>query len=219
VSDVPDVTSDVLGARAATDRLLATIEVLDDAVVRAPSLLPNWSVAHVLTHLARNADSHARLLRGALQGRSVDRYAGGAQQRNNEIEVGASRPAATCVADVRDTAAVLDGLWNEMTTASWVVVGRSIDRDEPAHRLPWMRWRELEVHHADLGLASFTTSDWSRDYVRRELRFAEMAWRASHPMGMTPLPAAALRLAPHDRLAWLLGRLTIEGLPTVSQWW
>ena len=29
-------------------------------------------------------------------------------------------------------------------------------------------------------------------------------------MGMTELPTAALALAPHDRLAWLLGRKRVE---------
>ena len=41
----------------------------------------------------------------------------------------------------------------------------------------------------------------------------EMRWNARRPMGMTGLPAEAARqLPPHDRLAWLLGRVEIEGL-------
>jgi hypothetical protein len=31
-------------------------------------------------------------------------------------------------------------------------------------------------------------------------------------MGLTDLPPAALALAPHDRLAWLLGRISIPGV-------
>ena len=40
----------------------------------------------------------------------------------------------------------------------------------------------------------------------------EMRWNARRPMGMTGLPDAAKRLPPHIRLAWLLGRVEIEGL-------
>jgi uncharacterized damage-inducible protein DinB len=42
---------------AATDRVLATATTLSDAEAREPSLLPGWSRGHVLTHIARNADS------------------------------------------------------------------------------------------------------------------------------------------------------------------
>jgi hypothetical protein len=31
-------------------------------------------------------------------------------------------------------------------------------------------------------------------------------------MGLTPLPAAALALAPSDRLAWMMGRVDVDGL-------
>ena len=41
-------------------RFQMAIEGLDDAKVRSPSLLPGWSIGHVLTHVARNADSHRR---------------------------------------------------------------------------------------------------------------------------------------------------------------
>jgi maleylpyruvate isomerase len=217
VSGVP--SAEVAGATVATARLVATLGEFDDAVVRSPSRLPGWTVGHVLAHLARNAESHSRLLKGALRGRSVNRYPGGRTQRAEEIEVGANRSAAELISDVRRSAEALQATWESMTADAWAVVGRGIDVDEPAHGLPWKRWREIEVHHADLGQPSFSYTDWSREYVRRELRFAEMAWRASHPMGMTPLPSAALRLNPHDRLAWLMGRIDVSELPRVEQWW
>ena len=40
---------------AATGQLLETAARFTDAEVHEPSLLPNWSRGHVLTHLARNA--------------------------------------------------------------------------------------------------------------------------------------------------------------------
>jgi hypothetical protein len=54
--------------------------------------------------------------------------------------------------------------------------------------------------------------DWPSGYVREELRTLEMRWNARRPMGLTGLPERALQQPPHVRLAWLLGRTTIEGL-------
>ena len=60
--------ADIAGATAAHGRLLAAIERLTDADVAQASLLPGWTVGHVLTHLARNADSHVRMLEAAGDG-------------------------------------------------------------------------------------------------------------------------------------------------------
>src|SRR5580658_1203131 len=78
------------GCTASHRRLLATVDGLDEAGVRAPSRLEGWTVGHVLTHLARNADSHTRMLRAALRGESVEQYAGGAEERAANIEAGAN---------------------------------------------------------------------------------------------------------------------------------
>jgi len=40
-----------------------------------------------------------------------------------------------------------------------------------------------------------------------------MAWAASHPMGLTQLPADAMKLNEKLRLAWLLQRIDVDGLP------
>ena len=55
----------VEGCASAHQALLETISDLNDDDCRAPSLLEGWTRGHVLTHLARNADSHVRLLEGA----------------------------------------------------------------------------------------------------------------------------------------------------------
>jgi maleylpyruvate isomerase len=208
-----DLTADLAGASSAHDRLWVTLDGLSDSLVGQPSLLPGWTVGHVLNHLARNAESHLRLIRGALAGVGVDRYPGGDAERDALISDGAGRSAAVLVADVRRTGSELEAAWAQMTPSSWEIVGRCIDTDEPAHTSPWNRWREVEIHHADLGLSSFAPKDWSREFLRRELHLAEMSWRASHTLGLTSLPAAALKLPAHDRLAWLLGRLDVDGLP------
>ena len=65
---------------------------------------------------------------------------------------------------------------------------------------------------ADLALG-YGFDDMPSRYVRQELRLMEMRWRANKPMGMTPLPDAALQAPPSTRLAWLMGRAGIDGLP------
>ena len=86
--------------RAAHARLIARVEQITDEQVRSPSRLPGWTVAHVLTHLARNADGHVRRLEGALRGEDVQRYPGGPAQRDGEIDEGARRCTVDIVADL-----------------------------------------------------------------------------------------------------------------------
>lgn len=71
---------------------------MTDEQVRSPNLLPGWTVGHVVTHLARNADAHARRLTGALHGVDVPEYRRGAEQRHEEIEAGGRRSAAEITA-------------------------------------------------------------------------------------------------------------------------
>jgi maleylpyruvate isomerase len=41
----------------------------------------------------------------------------------------------------------------------------------------------------------------------------EMLWRARRPIGMTPLHADILKIPPHERLGWFLGRIEVDGVP------
>ena len=55
--DLPrDLQRELDGVVAAHAALGQALDVLTDEQVRSPFLLPGWSVGHVLTHLARNAD-------------------------------------------------------------------------------------------------------------------------------------------------------------------
>src|SRR5262245_29394288 len=94
--------------RAAHARLLETVPTVTEEAARRPSQLPGWTVGHVLTHLARNADSHVRMLDAAARGEVADQYAGGGDQRAADIEAGAGRPAHELAEDVRRTVAGLE---------------------------------------------------------------------------------------------------------------
>ncbi|MSW20314.1 MAG: hypothetical protein F2873_05400, partial [Actinobacteria bacterium] len=102
-----DLDHHVNGCGAAHRRLVGHLEalvdsgILNDAVAQQPCRLPGWSVGHLLTHLARNADSHTRVIDGALRGEVTDQYEGGAAGRSAEIDAGAARGAQVLVDDVR----------------------------------------------------------------------------------------------------------------------
>jgi maleylpyruvate isomerase len=206
-----ELRRDLDGAVDAHRRLLQRVASIDDETVRRPSLLPGWTVGHVLAHLARNADSHVRMLVAGERGEVADQYAGGAAGREAEIERDAGAPAAALVADLRTATEALERCWEATTARGWAGEGRTVVGVVPLSDLPFRRWREAEVHHVDLGLGA-THDDWPSTYVRLELQRMEMLWAARRPMGLTTLPPAALAARPAHRLAWLLGRSTIDGI-------
>ena len=188
--DIPTV--EIAGIARADRALAATIAGLTDELARRPSLLPGWSVGHVLTHVARNADSVVRRLEGAAAGRSVDQYPGGAEERARDIEAGAGRPAAELVADVLGAAAAVEAVNAAFPADGWYRLTRSVGGAEHSARsVVFSRWREVEVHHADLGLG-YTPRDWPDDLVGLWLP------RATEQF----LPTADERAL----LAWLVGR-------------
>jgi maleylpyruvate isomerase len=154
------------GVRAAHGRLHATLADVTDETVRLPSRLPGWTVGHVLTHLARNADSVVRRLTAAADGRTIEQYAGGDAGRAAEIEAGAGRPAAEQVADVLTADAAVDRLVTDLPAEVWArpVLRSGSGGTVPAERLLYSRWREVEVHHVDLDLR-YTPTDWPAELV------------------------------------------------------
>ena len=81
----------VAEAHAALDDHLTAMSGSSGADSALPSLLPGWSRGHLLTHIARNADSFVRVLEAARRGEAVTQYEGGGAGRNADIEAGASR--------------------------------------------------------------------------------------------------------------------------------
>ncbi|MDO8391715.1 MAG: maleylpyruvate isomerase family mycothiol-dependent enzyme [Actinomycetota bacterium] len=206
-----ELARDIAGATAAHAALVAALATLTDAEVARPSLLPGWTVGHVLAHIARNADSHVRLLQAADRGEVGQQYPGGSQQRIDDIDAGAGRPAHEHVADIAATAQQLEAAWAATTEQGWRGEGSSAAGVVKIDDLPFRRWRETVVHHADLGLG-YTWADWPHEYVRLELQRATMLWASRKPMGLTTLPVAAAALPDSERLAWLLGRTVVPGL-------
>ena len=207
-----DVARDVALGCAAHERLLARLDALAAAgalEAERPTLLPEWTVGHVLTHLARNGDGHRRMIEGAERGEVLDQYVGGIDGRLAEIAAGATRPIEALLDDVRTSIVRLEHAW---AGSNWIGTGkRTLGEETPISQLPFRRVREVEIHQVDLGVG-VTVHDLDALYVRLDLRRLEMLWTARQPMGLTPLPDAVLALAPPDRLAWFTGRHVVDGV-------
>ena len=202
---------DRAGATRAHRAVVATLQHLTDDQVKQPSRLPDWTVGHVSTHIARNAEGHVRMFEAAIRGEVVEMYPGGREQRTGDIEAGSGRSAAELLADVTATASELEATWAAMPDEAWTGRGITFAGELTMSDLLFIRWREATVHHADLGL-DFAWSDWDPEYVRAELARLTPLWASRKPMGLTELPPEALRVGDHHRVAWLLGRAEIEGL-------
>lgn len=160
---------EVEGCHRAHIKLRAAIAGLTDDQVGLPSLLPDWTVGHVLTHIARNADGMIRRISAALSNETVDQYVGGPDGRTAEIEAGAARTAEEIGADVSSSAERLDSLFAAVPEDGWVKLVRTVGGGEHAvSMLPFRRWREVEIHLVDLGLGS-TPAEWPSDLVNLAL--------------------------------------------------
>ncbi|WP_116450233.1 maleylpyruvate isomerase family mycothiol-dependent enzyme [Blastococcus litoris] len=131
------------------------ISGLSDDELRADSALPAWSRAHVVAHLARNADALVNLLTWAQTGVETPMYPS-REARDAAIEQTAALPAAELrgyyTAAARRLAQEADGMPDD----AWdVEVRNGQGVPVPVALVPWMRAKEVWVHGTDLraGLA------------------------------------------------------------------
>jgi maleylpyruvate isomerase len=213
--DATTINRQVEGLAASHQLLLERLGNLTDDMVARPSLLPEWTVGHVLAHIAHQGDSISRLFRAAELGEMVDQYEGGFAARVAAIERDASLSADEHVTGVRRSIYALEGAIAS-AREGWYGSARMVSGIEvPVTDLPLRRWREVEVHMGDLGLAELQCvgpDSWSLDYVRHDLSVMTMQWKSRGSMGLTDLPSQIRTQSPTVRLGWLMGRATIDGL-------
>jgi maleylpyruvate isomerase len=190
----------VEGHRRLENRLAAT--VTEDAV-RSPCRLPGWTVGHLLTHLARNADAHAWVVEAAGRGEVVPMYPGGPSARDEAIEAGSARSAEELVNDVLSSSRRLEKSWTEASHQVWAE-GLGLRASGPAtvSDFVFLRWREVEVHQADLGLGS-RVEPWDvlpAAYLDREWIEMTRGLEARLPDGVS------IVLVPGDRPSRAFGR-------------
>jgi maleylpyruvate isomerase len=196
--------------------LAAIVGTIDDAVVPRPSLLPGWTVGHVLTHVARNADSHRRRADAAVAGEIVEQYEGGWEGRAAAIEAGAARSARELIDDVKISADRMTVTWRELPPEAWEVASPDVGGTmRPVSELPSRRWQELEVHLVDLGVG-VTHRDWSSDFVSVWLPRLRSSLHRRTPK--STLLLGSTFADDRDELAWLYGRLERPDLPELAPW-
>ncbi|HWI42484.1 MAG TPA: maleylpyruvate isomerase family mycothiol-dependent enzyme [Nocardioides sp.] len=215
----------------ATDRCLSTIDALTDEQLRGPSGLPGWSRGHVVAHIGGHAHGSARALRGLRTGGPVAVY-DSQEARDAEVEARSGAPAAELASYVQLGCLRLAGELRLMKAVGEVerVPGG------PRFTIPELveaRWREVEVHHADLD-AGYRPADWPTAFAAylledvaeqrgkeldltlhaRDLEKTVLVGRGGHGVAGTAA----------DLAWWLTGRGDGEGLtstrplPTLGAW-
>lgn len=203
----------VEGCAATHQLLLETVDAISPEAFAEPSRLPGWSRGTLVGHLALNAQSHVELLAAAARGESARQYGGGPEVRAAVIAEASLWEPEKAVKELRKAIYSLEGAWAGSTYDTWQGTGiASSGSVISMHELPFLRWRECVLHLTDLDVG-IEYDQWPSHYVRLELDRQKMAWAASHAMGLTQLPQAAMKLDENHRLAWILQRAEVAGLP------
>lgn len=227
----------ITDVEAATDRLRATVASMDDADLVEPSLLPDWSRAHVLAHLALNAAAMTRVFGGLTRGDQLTVY-DSVEARDSDIEEWAALPTA----ELRDRFTASLAGWEPAAEAvpvdQWkIAIERTPGgRATPADDLLLARRREVEIHHCDLG-AGYSPDDWPADFGLALLEHVTpdradgpgmllvaadlgVEWRIGSGGDVPKVTGSVGRLA-----WWLVGRGDGKGLscdagplPTIGAW-
>lgn len=166
---------------AEADRALAgTLSRMTQEDLAGPTLCEGWTRAHVLAHLARNADALQHLVQWAASGRQTPAYAS-REQRDADIEETATKALPRLRADVLSASEAFRSRVETLrgrTDLHPVALGSG---PFPGDQVPWARLREVTMHHVDLGLG-FGYAQVPPEVVRAGLvEAAERLGRAGSP--------------------------------------
>jgi len=145
-------------------RLVRTVDGLSAEELVAPSLLPGWSRAHVVAHLALNAEALERVLTGLRHGEHRTMYD---SDRARDAEI--ARLAAEGPDEVRERLLAATHCFSRAARAAEPDdLHQRFERTPGGQRIgvraiPLMRWREVEIHHADLD-AGYTRAHWPAEF-------------------------------------------------------
>jgi maleylpyruvate isomerase len=225
VVTVPMEPDELIGRiEIAHGRVLELLAGVPEERLRAASPLPGWSRAHVAAHLAGNARAMRRQAEYAVRGELVDFYDGGFPARDAVIDRESAGTPAELVAAVAEAQRELEQTWRGLKPDAW-------DRPVRWRRSTVLdtlygRWREAEIHAADLDLG-YRPQDWPEPFARHALDFlaprvpagSELTLRADDAdltmvlgAGVPVEVSGALR----DLAAWMAGRAPDGVLATVG---
>jgi maleylpyruvate isomerase len=223
---------------AAHERLNMFVSSLTEADLRSPSRLPDWSVGHVVAHMAMNALAFEAVALAAMANEPAFMYESMAA-RNANIESNATHSAEQMKALVTQANLKFEAAWTDLVrrpdrAALFEQVAAATTGGSPAFSLdtiPLRRLREVEVHSIDCGVRSRTIDGWSDTFVEADLvtQFATVSRRTQEPVHVIDEHGAhfatsgaeqndAVHLPRRHLLAWALDRATPDGLPTLAPW-
>ncbi|MBO0848980.1 MAG: maleylpyruvate isomerase family mycothiol-dependent enzyme [Pseudonocardia sp.] len=185
--------------REGTTIFVGAVDRLSDDELRAPSALPGWTRAHVVGHIARNAEALGRLATWARTGVETPMYTS-REQRDADIEASALLPVSRLRVELVDTALALATAFDTMSQADWQAAVRSAQgREIPASQVPWLRVREVWLHAVDLDSGTRV-----RDLPEGMLD-ALLDDVCGAMSGRPECPAAVLEPTDRDDRSWRLG--------------
>jgi maleylpyruvate isomerase len=189
----------------ATQRLLDAARVIAESDLRAPSLLPGWTRAHVLAHLARNADAMRNLLVGVRSGQDRPAYVS-AEAREADIESGAAMKTNELMAYLADSAMAFRVIARRLPDGAWQIPVRILNFEPfPAGQLLIRRLVEVELHHCDLGIG-YGHAKWPTAFAAMDLAEPMRSQREDRFSYVQPLPTATARSAGRPPAAFRPGQ-------------
>jgi maleylpyruvate isomerase len=205
----------------ASARVVRTVDAFHGDDWAAPSLLPGWTRAHVVAHLALNAEGMTRALRGVVADEDDDgprTMYDSDERRATDIAELAAVDASEIRAHLLGGVTILHEALEAIPDDQWEtrVEHTPGGRTMRAAALPGMRWRELEIHHVDLA-AGYTQAQWAPAFAEHLL---DAMTKRLHP-------GQAFEVKPLDSTrTWVIGDGEAEyAVPVVTgpavdlAWW
>lgn len=164
----------------ATQRLLGDTIAISDQAWQEPSRLPGWTRAHVVTHLAQNANGFYRALESISSGSPGHMYEAESIRRSS-FERGSERSALDLQIDLDASAGRLNRKFMilEQVPHDYVLELRP-GLHLLAHLIPLARLAEVVVHHLDLD-CGFYLGDISDQLASMLLQWATHLYRIDSP--------------------------------------
>ena len=234
----PDPTdpADLSGVEPTGQAFIRTVDGLGREELGAPSLLPGWTRAHVVAHVALSGEALAGVLDAVSRHEPVAMYESDARRDADIDELALADPAVLRERLLGSRTRFADAV-GLMAPEHWTGTFDRLPGGPawPVVTVVSMRRRELEIHHADLR-TSYTRHDWPADFCLELMAALTVDQAASGPFraratdlgrdwhvggegGPTVMGTAA------DLGWWLSGRGAGEGLscdaealPTLGLW-
>lgn len=208
-----DRASRLLQVRRGTARLAHLVDVIPNAALDAPSLLPSWRRRKIIAHVATDAAALDRAARSLLSGQTVTVDLA-AEVRHEETSRACTLGDDALRNLFTHTIARLDRAWADVPDSAWETpISITRGGDVPFSHTLWMRAREVWVHAVDLSSGG-GFSQMPPELLIELVDDVERAWRRRGlDLGIEVAPGGEVEAVRVD------DRIIVRGpLPLVARW-